>query len=306
MNHFNTVLNEIKVASSNDGVIGTPFYQNISGREWLAKLRDCHVGHKEGSHWLRTTLQVNETGQCMGRSNDNADSLAHILIIDCDKHITPDGQEVDGAPEPLKISDILKDHEIGHILHGSHSHYINEKGNRYRIVLITDSFYTREQLSPTVESIIALINVGLSSCDENLLANAVENSTWAQSWYYPRQPINSEIDPLYFEYLDGQLVEVINPLKLPSSNHIAPRQDKKIKPGEISVIDTFNKQKNLIDALNHYGYKRVLPNKWLRPNSSSNRPGISVRDDKFFSHHADVFNDGYWHDCFDLCEQWNV
>lgn len=127
--------------------------------------------------------------------------MANILIIDCDKHITPDGQEVDGAPDPLKISNILKAHEIAHILHGSHSHYVGGKGNRYRIVLVTTSTYRKEQLSPTVESMITLINIGLSSLEENLLANAVENSTWAQSWYYPRQPINSAIDPLYVEYM---------------------------------------------------------------------------------------------------------
>lgn len=300
MNEFNTILDKIEVASSYDDVKGKPVYQNISGAAWLAQLRARPKGSKKGSHWIRTTLNVDHANQCLGRGNDKAASLANVLIIDCDKRITPDGEEVDGAPHPLKVSNILKAFDIAHILHGSHSHYMNEKGNRYRIVLITGSPYNKDQLAPTVESIIALINTGLTTLDENLLANAVENSTWAQSWYYPRQPINTGIEPLYLEYVDGRLVEIIEPLNLPLISHIASQQAKKIKPGEISVIDAFNEQKNLEDALDHYGYKRILPNKWLRPNSSSGMPGITVKENKFFSHHADVFNDGYWHDCFDL------
>lgn len=303
MNEFNTILDKIEVASSYDDVRGEPAYQNISGAQWLGKLRECPKGIKKGLHWIRTTLNVDHANQCLRRKNDNAASLAYVLLIDCDKRISPDGQEVDGAPDPLLVSNILKAHEIAHILHGSYSHYMNEKGNRYRILLMAQSAYNKEQLAPTVESIVAKINIGLAALEEDLLANAVENSTWAQGWYYPRQPTDNSGELLYLEHMTGQLVEVIESLNLPAIHHLLPRKSMQMKPNEISVIDLFNEQKNICDVLIYYGYKQVLPDKWLSPNSSSGVPGITVRDNKFFTHHADVFNDGYWHDCWDLWQK---
>lgn len=73
---------------------------------------------------------------------------------------------------------------------------------------------------------------------------------------------------------------------------------------ERSPIQKFNEQNQLADLLIQYGYKRKLitseHEKWLSPESSSGVAGITVRDNKFFSHHNDLFNDGFWHDSFDL------
>jgi hypothetical protein len=301
MNDFNTELEKIKVAYSNDDVKGKPIYQNISGSEWVAKLRNCLEGDKKGSHWLRTSVIVDDAGECIGRSNQKTESLARVLIIDADKHINSNGEEIEGAPDPMQVSHILKNLNLTHILHGSHSYYTGEKNYRYRILLITARQYKKEQLAPTIESILSQINIALVASGSNLLANAVENSTWSQSWYCPRKPRGNTIETLYLEYTKGQLVDVIEPLALPPINHTPPQKNSPNKvAGEISVIKAFNEQKSLIDALTYYGYKRILPNKWISPNSSSGVPGITVKDNKFFSHHADVFNDGYWHDCFDL------
>ena len=65
---------------------------------------------------------------------------------------------------------------------------------RYRIILVTATAYSKEQLSPTVEGIVALININLSG---DLLAYASENAVWSQPWYYPRKPSDSNIEPLY-------------------------------------------------------------------------------------------------------------
>ena len=280
MNEFNKILDKIEVASSYDDVKGKPVYKNINGTQWLAQLKQCPKGIKKGSHWIRTTLNVDQTNQCLGRGNENAASLANILIIDCDKRLGSNGEKVDGAPDPLQVSNILKAYEIAHILHGSYSHYGSEKGNRYRIVLITQTVYKKEQLAPTLESIIARINRGLTALEEDLLANAIENSTWAQGWYYPRQPLGNKVEPLYLEYIAGHLVEVIEPLQLPAINHIPPRQSNQLKSGQISVIDLFNQQKNILDLLVYYGYKQASPNRWLSPNSSSGIPGITVKDNR--------------------------
>lgn len=74
--------------------------------------------------------------------------------------------------------------------------------------------------------------------------------------------------------------------------------------GKISPIQVFNEQNPLMALLSQYGYKRKLVTsdyeKWLSPESSSGIAGITVKDNKFFSHHNDQFNDRYWHDAFDL------
>ena len=281
MNEFNTILDKIEVASSYDDVKGKPAYQNISGAEWLSKLMECSIGDKKGSHWIRTTLDVDDTNQCLGRGNDNAASLANILIIDCDKRINSDGQEIDGAPDPLQVSNILKAYEIAHILHGSHSYYTGEKGNRYRILLITKSPYNKEQLPSTAEHVVLLINTGLAKLGGDLLAYAKENNTWAQPWYYPRKPVNSLVDALYFEYLDGNPSDIIESMELPVESHSIHRNSQ-VKIDEISPIHAFNEQKNLTDALLHYGYKRVLSTKeyekWLSPDSSSGIAGVTYQE----------------------------
>lgn len=303
MNDFNTLLNEIKVASTNSGVNITNQFTNISGGELLRELCSPREGCKDGSHWLRGALKVEATGKCMPRSNENAESLASVLIIDCDCSIDGNGQEIEGAPDPLKVSNILKNNGIGHALYGSYSHYTGEKGNRYRILLITKTPYSKEQLPPTAQKIVSLINTELTKMDVMVLAYAIENHSWSQPWFFPRKPSSSSIEPLYIEYVEGNAVDSIASLQLPLDNH-TPHRVKQLGVGELSPIDLFNEQNNLADGLSRYGYKRILITKdyekWLSPASSSGVAGITVKSNKFYSHHNDIFNDGYWHDAFDL------
>ena len=74
--------------------------------------------------------------------------------------------------------------------------------------------------------------------------------------------------------------------------------------GEISPIHAFNDQYPITDLLNQYGYKRVYISKeyekWISPDSKSRSAGITVKEGKFYSHHDDDINNGYWHDAFDL------
>lgn len=303
MDNYIKMLPKIKVASTNSGVQVTDRFENISGSNLLAQLNTVPQGEKDGSHWLRTSLRFDDTGRCKSRSNANMEAKASVLILDCDKRITVNGEEMGGAPDPLSVSRVLKDNNIGHVLYGSYSHYTGEKGNRYRIVLIAASPYSKEQLPPTVESIVVLINIGLAKLGCDLLGYAKENNTWAQPWYYPRKPMGCSVEALYLEYMEGQLVNVIDPLILPPLNSITPKV-KQFKPSEISVIHAFNGQYNITDQLTHYGYKRVLKTaeyeRWLSPESTSDKAGIIVQDGKFFSFHNDEFNDQHRHDCFDL------
>lgn len=164
--------------------------------------------------------------------------------------------------------------------------------------------YTKEQLPSTAEAIVSLINKDLAKLGVVLLAYAKENNTWALPWYYPRKPLVCDIDTLYLEHMEGKFVDVLDPVSLPLITHISPRQTKQFKTGNISVIDTFNDQKQIVDVLCYYRYKHVLTTtdyqRWISPDSTSGRAGITVKDNKLFSHHGDVLNDGYWHDAWDL------
>lgn len=286
------------LAATQHKVGKTDQLHNISEHDFLSKLKQCEFGEKDGSHYLRTTLRCQD-GRTLPRKDSNTDNLANILILDCDKHINLNGDEIEGAPSPKIISPILRSNNISHIIYGSYSHYVGNKGNRYRIILFTNIPYNRDQLAPTVEKAITLIN---SHLNDQLLANAKENNTWSQPWYFPRKPINSIIDDLYIEYLDGEPIDVTS--LLPASPQLQPDRRINYDMGRLSPIDAFNDQNPLHDLLAHYSYKKVYKSKdyekWIRPDSSSGNAGIIVDSDKFYSFHNDQFNDGKRHDAFDL------
>ncbi|MHB1947068.1 MAG: hypothetical protein ACYCQI_02995 [Gammaproteobacteria bacterium] len=296
-----TLLKNVVIATSEKGVRQSDQYCNTTAATLLAKLSVVAQGDKDGSHFLRTTLN-DKNGPCLQRSNDNATSLASLLIIDCDKHINKNGAELEGAPDPLTISQILRSKNIGHVIFGTYSHYLGTKGNRYRILLVTNRPYSRKQLPSTLETIISIIN---SNLDGDLLVNANENGTWAQPWYYPRKPDGSTVDELNYTYLEGDGIDVIEPPNLPPTNHCRRAGSHSNKTGEISVIAAYNEQYSLAALLSRYGYKKICTSKeyekWLSPDSTSGVAGITVKDNKLFSHHDScIFNDGYWHDAFDL------
>lgn len=298
--NFISILKNTVVASTRTGVKVTQQFKNITVDTILARLKMVEVGNKDGSHFLRTSLkQSGSDPYCMARGDDNATSLASMLIIDCDKRIDSNGEEKDGAPDPYEVSESLKSAGIGHILFGSYSYYCGLM--RYRIILATATPYSQGQLAPTAESIVALININLSG---DLLAYASENARWSQPWYFPRKPADSIVEPLYIEYLEGNTVEMVAPQPVADITQVIQR-DESIKIGEISPIHAFNQQNSLTGLLSHYGYKRILVTKegerWLSPDSTSGKAGITVKDSKFFCHHSSgPFHDGYPHDAFDL------
>jgi putative DNA primase/helicase len=301
MTNFTSFLNNLKLASSDNSITETYGFKNISGNEFLNKLRNLKLGSKDGSHFLRTSLKTDKYSKCLSRSNDHTESLANILIIDCDQRINTNNKILDGAPDPIMVSKVLQEHNITHILYGSYSHYEGTKGNRYRIIIPTINPYTKEQLSSTVESVILLINANLN---QELLVDSTENSTWSQAWFFPRKPAACTKDVLYIAYLEGKAIEVVIPQILPPPFKQSSYQSNEKPNKKLSPIDAFNKQNALTDLLVKYGYRKKYANskyeKWIRPNSSSNIAGITVKDNKFFSHHNDAFNDGFWHDAFDL------
>ena len=124
MSNFTAILKDSIVASSESGVIKTDGFINIIGTEFLAKLQCVPIGDKDGSHFLRTGLKMADGGaRCLSRNDNNIQSMASLLPIDCDKRVDSDGQELEGAPDPVLMSQVLMRMGIGHVIYGSHSHY---------------------------------------------------------------------------------------------------------------------------------------------------------------------------------------
>lgn len=304
---MNTVTNftSFSLASTEACITSTDQFENLSVKEVLAKLKEPRIGLKDGSHFIRTTMKI-ENDCVLSRNDKNTESMANILILDCDKRINiTSGKEIEGAPPPETIHSILKENNIAHILYGSYSHYEGSKGNRYRIVIPTNRPYTKKELVPILEELITLINANLQN---EILCDAQENRSWSQGWFYPRKPEISTIDTLYFEFLEGQPFEVSQPHELPPQDKIKQRKAHYTK-NQISPINAFNAEYDIADLLQKYKYKRVYSRsdfeKWLSPNSSTGRAGLTLKNKKVFSHHADALNDGFWHDAFDvmkLCE----
>ncbi|STX38814.1 YfjI family protein [Legionella feeleii] len=299
MSDFITIIENTEIASSEQGVRVTNQYTHITGEKLLEKIRIIQIGGKDGSHFLRTRLKIAENHRCMPRSHGNIESLASILIIDCDKRISQDEQEIEGAPHPLLVHNALKKLNIGHMIYGSYSNYAGGKGNRYRIILVTQKPYHKDQLAATAEAVVSLINHDL---DKELLAYAKENSVFAQAWYHPRKPINSNVESLYLEHLSGNPITVVDPEKLPPDSHMCP--ERCFSDETLSAIKAFNEQYSLPQLLTQYGYKLKFAKngeeRWLSPDSTSGIAGIVVRGNRVFNHHNNGLNDGYWHDAFDF------
>src|SRR6185312_16092644 len=132
MTYFTAILKNTVVASTENNITVTNGFSNITITNLLAKLRCSVIGPKEGGHHLRTNLKLDAHGGCVSRSNEGTESHARIVILDCDSNVNyTTGELVSGAPDPYKVSQILQSQNIWHVLYGTYSHYVNDKGSRY-------------------------------------------------------------------------------------------------------------------------------------------------------------------------------
>ncbi|MCC5792827.1 MAG: DUF3987 domain-containing protein [Legionellaceae bacterium] len=291
MNEFNTVLDKIEVSFNPHGAQHTTTYTNITGRELLGKLKIPRIGDKDGSHFLRTSLKHNTDGKYLSRGDDHCTQEAWLIIIDVDK----------ATASPQTVHEALKQADIAHIITGTHSYYAKDE-NRFRILLLSNEAYRKDQLEPTSEAVIETINCFLTT---GFVEYAKENKKYSQPWFTPSMPQDCEKTVLYLEYTEGQLFQVRNK-QAPQNISQAPSRSLSLKQGQISPITEWNNQFPVEYVLQEHGYKLVLRNnqsyRWLSPDSTSGQGGV-IEDrttGKVFSHHNDCLNDGYAHDSFDV------
>ncbi|MCU7833681.1 MAG: hypothetical protein KZQ83_00395 [gamma proteobacterium symbiont of Taylorina sp.] len=271
----------IEVAISPNGVKDNPEFKNVSINYLLDLCKTVKTGKKDGAYFIRS-----ETSDSNKRSNKTTAWTAHILILDVD---SGNGKD---APDPKKIHKTLKDLGINHLMYRSYSHGI--KGNRYRILFITDRAYQREELKPTVEYALKLCG--------GEIANVSENCTWSQPWYLPRKPESDTSDFTYLEYTDGKALTVVEAPESPEPDwdSYTPKTPDNLSNGQISPIKAFNEQYPIEHMLSLRGDTKV-GNRWLFHDSDSGVAGISIKDGKMFSFHgSDPLSNGNAHDSFDL------
>ena len=292
MSKFTEKLNSITVAFNTNGAQSTGTYINITGRELWGKLKSPRIGDKDGAHFLRASLKLDEQGKCLSRGDKHCAEPAWLITIDVDETTAP----------PQAVHEALKRADIAHIIIGTHSYYAENK-NRFRIVILSDTAYSKEQLEPTSEAIVETINCLLS---EGFIDYAKENKVFSQPWYTPSMPQTCNKTVLYLEYTDGSLFPVKN--KQPSYviSQAAARPSMSLAQGQISPIVAWNEQIPVDDVLQEHGYRLVFKSdhlyRWISPNSTSGQGGVTKDkiSDKIFSHHNDRLNDGFSHDSFDV------
>lgn len=263
MDNFTAKFNSITVAFNINGAQSTGTYINITGRELWEKLKNPRKGDKNGSHFLRTELKHDTYGKCLSRGDNHCMQVAWLIIIDVDE----------ATASPQAVHNALKQANIAHIIIGTHSYYAENK-NRFRILILSDSAYSKDQLEPTSETIVETINCFLPS---GFIEYAKENRVYSQAWFTPSMPQGCEKKVLYLEYLEGQFFPAKNKQPLPNISQSA-EHSVTLAQGQISPITAWNQQFPVSTVLQEHGYKLVLRGKdscrWLSPNSTSGQGGV--------------------------------
>jgi hypothetical protein len=159
--------------------------------ELLNFLRQPLISSKDGSYLVRCSCKDNH------RANENA-KTANLIILDGDSRLDPDtGEILNGAPEPSLVHEALTQLDITHCIYSSYSNQLNDKGNRYRVV-IPAQYESQEDLKAGVNWIIHQFHA-----EGVLLNNVKENLTFTQGWYLPRCPDEKHLGLFQFMQHDG-------------------------------------------------------------------------------------------------------
>lgn len=249
--------------------------------------------------------------QAKHRNNNSVAPEASLLIVDADKRINwqGDNSELEGSINPAPVHGCLKSYGINHFIYSSYSNGKPDSHGypmtKWRAVIPCQ--YPHDRLTDCVNYIIDLLHE-----NELFVADAKENHTYAQAWFYPSVPPERAHLFKFFSFIDGDNLS-IESIPLPI---VAKQEDEQVikqallssKPALArcadmgkSPIDAFNAVNTIHDVLTRNDYK-LDPHtkKYLSPASSTGEAGVIVQKDgeHIISYHNDVLNDGKAHDAF--------
>jgi len=246
------------------------------------------VGHKNGPYLLR--------GPCNGQRSDANMTEAYLVIIDGDSTVGEEGEK--SAPPVAQAIAALNKLGLNYVLHTSHSHQQQDKGNRYRIIIPLSRACSKAELSAINHAVHKAVQ------DEGCpVAETGESGIFSQPWYLPRIA-SADADYECHIQTAGHAFAL--------SAAVAPPPPSKVAEyvphiPTNSPIDTFNRQHKPADILTRHGYKLKHTNRrtgevrLLSPDSKSGSAGVIIYPDGHFHSFgdSDAFADGGKHDAFD-------
>ncbi len=147
------------------------------------------IGRKDGAYFTRCVFEGDQ------RNDKNAKRIA-LVILDGDGSIDPEtGEELEGAPDPHDVHEVLRTLDITHCLYSSFSNGL--KGARYRVV-IPAALADGAELAQVVDWLIGQLHAS-----GVYLRNVSENKPVSQPWYLPRVPNAEALDAFVFLRHDG-------------------------------------------------------------------------------------------------------
>lgn len=264
------------------------------------RLKHVRVGPKDGSYLIRG----GDLSICK-RSDENLQS-AELIILDGDSSIDPEtGEILTGAPSFHAVHDALKEMNVAHIMHTSHSN----RGSdgvvsfwKYRI-LIPCKMQSQEELTAAVDYFIAELH------KRQIWINGVnENYRWSQPWFLPRVSKEEERERfVHRDHLDGDIFSIDTAIswqrQTEQQNQIIDQiknTESATPPATSTTISQFNEQHGLEwmrATLASMGYrfshydKRNDAYRYLSPSSSTGTAGVmlfkgSRGDWVTYSHHG--------------------
>jgi hypothetical protein len=264
------------------------------------RLKHVRVGPKDGSYLIRG----GDLSICK-RSDENLQS-AELIILDGDSSIDPEtGEILTGAPSFHTVHEALKEMNVAHIMHTSHSN----RGSdgvvsfwKYRI-LIPCKMQSQEELTAAVDYFIAELH------KRQIWINGVnENYRWSQPWFLPRVSKEEERERfVHRDHLDGYIFNIDTAVSWQRETEQQNQIIDQIKnteaaapPVTSTTISQFNEQHGLEwmrATLASMGYrfshydKRNDAYRYLAPTSQTGAAGVmlfkgSRGDWVTYSHHG--------------------
>ncbi len=276
---------------------GVKVKQLSENRELSLKDFEPTVGIKDGTHVLR--------GPCDGNRSDANMSTADVLIIDGDSSFDFKTGEVNAlsAPPAKLAHEALKALGLSHVVHTTHSHQQNGKGNRWRAFVWTNRPYTKGELEACNATLHEAVQ--LQGCT---VTQTKESGAFGQPWYLPRVPSEEALADFEYYVHNGKFFCVGEAVAAYAKEQKVVSTYNPRMGGSDDVIGAYVSTHSLADLLRKHGYEQKAWRKWLSPNSTSGNPGVHIlggedgRPEILYSHHgdSDPLADGEAHDVFDV------
>ena len=232
-------------ANKSNGIVVS--YTKLS--EMSDKFKKCNKGPKLNAYFVRGELSP------LVRADDNLDH-SRIIILDIDK-----GKDNGCALSPKEMHQILTDLGYIHFLYTSHSHKSGD--NRFRVVLLAERDYVKNESKATVDALFEELWGKGANCK-----NVSESKNWSQPWFLPFR--DDPNDGLYefYELKKGKNVKIIGD----SGHKKEEKNDEKNKNDDPERKSWRDRLQEITDGVNFHENIRNVS--WALSNEGTQKNAI--------------------------------